>query len=101
MTIKKNKSLASVKKTLKQILPNKIDVVLKSYENFLDNNVPQDPKGFTAHHNACKSAVSHVETLFKLSQWTEPSQVTSHPLTTGADFLKILEEAEQEHEEDQ
>ncbi len=99
MTIKKNKSLASVKKSLKKILPNKIDVVLKSYEDFLDNDIPQDAKGFTAHHNACKSAVQHVETLFKLSQWTQETQQNSHAISTEADFLKILEEAEQEHEE--
>lgn len=71
MPSKKAKNLQSLREKLKKALPLHISKVMKSYKEFSEKPVPEDAKGFGAHHNACKSAVVHVETLLKLARWTE------------------------------
>ena len=71
MHFKKVKTLKALKKCLKKTLPEKVSQVLESYEAFSERPVPEDAKGFSAHHGACKSAVIHAETLLKLAKWTE------------------------------
>lgn len=71
MVTKKIKTLAALKTRLKKTLPEKISEVIASYETFSEQPVPDDAKGFSAHHSACKSAVVHAETLLKLARWTE------------------------------
>lgn len=48
------------------ILSPYLEKSLKSYEEFISQEHPQDPKGFTAYHNACKAVLSHVALLLKL-----------------------------------
>lgn len=69
--VTKIKTLRALKSRLKKTLPEKISKVIESYENFSEQAVPDDAKGFSAHHSACKSAVSHAETLLKLARWTD------------------------------
>lgn len=71
MTSKKIKTLKALKNRLRKTLPEKISEVIDSYENFSEQPVPDDAKGFSAHHSACKSAVIHAETLLKLAEWTD------------------------------
>jgi len=90
MHFKKVKTLKALKKCLKKTLPEKVSQVLESYEAFSERPVPEDAKGFSAHHGACKSAVIHAETLLKLAKWTA---------ATGAppdDILRLLSEARAE-----
>lgn len=69
---KKNvKTLKALKSKLKKTLPARICSVMQSYDQFSGQTIPEDAKGFTAHHNACKSAVIHAETLLKLARWTD------------------------------
>ena len=63
------KTLKALKKVLKKTLPEKISQVLQSYENFSQQNEPEDAKSFCAYHTALKSAISHVDTLLKLAKW--------------------------------
>lgn len=67
----KIKTLKALKSRLRKTLPEKISEVIDSYENFSEQPVPDDAKGFSAHHSACKSAVIHAETLLKLAEWTD------------------------------
>lgn len=94
MIIKKAKTLKAIKVSLKKMLPSKISKVLQSYEDFLELPIPDDAKGFNAHHSACKSAVIHAETLLKLAKWTENDEAS---MIVNSDdnneILKILEEA--------
>lgn len=73
--------------------------VISSYEDFAGQPVPDDAKGFTAHHNACKSAVVHAETLLKLARWTADD--ASSESSPSADWEKILLEARQEADRDE
>jgi hypothetical protein len=52
-------------------LPAAIARALGSYHDFSDQTVPDDAKGFSAHHSACKIAIAHVELLLKLARWAE------------------------------
>lgn len=96
MHFKKVKTLKALKKCLKKTLPEKVSQVLESYEAFSERPVPEDAKGFSAHHGACKSAVIHAETLLKLAKWTEDEK---NPAATDAppdDILRLLSEARAE-----
>jgi len=68
---KNYKNIEKLKIGLKKALPQKIASVIQSYEEFADKSVPEDAKSFNAFHGACKSAVNHAETLFKLSKWID------------------------------
>nr|DAS10158.1 MAG TPA: hypothetical protein [Caudoviricetes sp.] len=100
MTIKKIKTLKALKKQLKKTLPEKISKVIESYEIFSEQPVPEDAKGFGAHHTACKSAVVHAETLLKLARWTDEEQLNASEAGNESDksILDLINEAEQEHE---
>ncbi len=91
----KVKNLASLKNKLKKTLPEKIMKVIESYEEFSSSEVPEDAKGFTAHHSACKSAVSHAETLLKLAEWTTHEEEKSK---TESEILELIKEAREEKE---
>lgn len=54
-----------------EFLPDAIDRALHSYRAFMAGNVPDDAKGFSAHHTACKVAIAHVDLLLKLARWAE------------------------------
>lgn len=96
MHFKKIKTLKALKKCLKKNLPEKVSQVLESYENFSDRPVPEDAKGFSAHHSACKSAVIHAETLLKLAKWTEDENPSVTENTPPDDILSLLNEARNE-----
>lgn len=99
MQNKKIKTLKSLKNNLKKTLPQKISEVIQSYENFAEHPAPDDAKGFSAHHSACKSAVVHVETLLKLARWTEDEP----PLKAeneNFDLSSLLEEAREDDDDE-
>ena len=98
MHFKKVKTLKALKKCLKKILPEKVSQVLESYEAFSERPVPEDAKGFSAHHGACKSAVIHAETLLKLAKWTEDETNTAATGAPQDDILRLMREEREELE---
>ena len=98
MHFKKIKTLKSLKKCLKKTIPEKVSQVMESYESFAEQPIPEDAKGFSAHHSACKSAVVHAETLLKLAKWTDEDNALSslQPQVPTEDMLNLLEEAHNE-----
>jgi len=98
MVTKKIKTLSALKKRLQKTLPEKISEVIASYENFSEQPVPDDAKGFSAHHSACKSAVVHAETLLKLARWTEDEKTISKQGNL-IEIDTLLQEARNELEE--
>lgn len=101
MPTKKIKNLKTLKDKLKKYLPQKISEVITSYENFSEKQAPDDAKGFSAHHSACKAAVVHAETLLKLARWTEDENLETSASTKQEDWLvDWLNEAKHEEEDD-
>ena len=96
MTSKKIKTLKALKSRLRKTLPEKISEVLDSYENFSEQPVPDDAKGFSAHHSACKSAVIHAETLLKLAEWTDEKTQGDKSADGDRQILELLNEARNE-----
>lgn len=96
MHFKKIKTLKALKKCLKKTLPEKVSLVLESYENFAEQAIPEDAKGFSAHHSACKAAVIHAETLLKLAKWTEDDLSPRAETVPSDDIIKLLNEARNE-----
>jgi len=71
---KKGGTLEDVRNQLSAALPSLIQSTTQSYEVFSNADVPEDAKGFSAHHAACKAALSHVELLTKLARWAENTE---------------------------
>lgn len=101
MTTKKIKTLKALKNRLRKTLPERISEVINSYENFSEQPVPDDAKGFSAHHSACKSAVIHAETLLKLAEWTDEEETVKKPDEENDKILEILNEAQNEMNDDE
>ena len=99
--MKKIRTIKALKTRLKKTLPDKISKVIESYENFLEQGIPEDAKGFNAHHNACKSAVVHAETLLKLAKWTDEEAVQMVEEKSGDEesVLKMIEDVRNEIDE--
>jgi hypothetical protein len=55
---------------LSAFLPDALLNALASYERFARQPIPDEAREFTAHHSACKVAISHIELLIKLSERT-------------------------------
>lgn len=56
------------REALAHALPDAIKTAIQSYSEFSSQPVPEDPKEFKAHHDACKVAIAHIELLLKLGQ---------------------------------
>lgn len=68
-----------------------IDRALGSYARFSALDIPDDAKGFAAHHAACKAAVAHIDALLRLSRWTATDESKD-----DTDLAGMLSEAEDE-----
>ncbi len=100
MVKKQIKTLRGLKQSLKKTLPAKISEVIAGYEIFAGRPVPDDAKGFNAHHSACKAAVIHAETLLKLARWTEEgTDISSETNDQKTELQYLLDEAHREEED--
>lgn len=68
--------IKGIRKALRTLLPNAIERAVESYEAFATQLAPTDPKKFSAHHTACKSALSHLDYLTKLAKWVESQSIS-------------------------
>ncbi len=81
------------RKQVGEFLPKAIQKSLESYHRFSDQKIPEDAKGFSAHHTACKVAIAHIELLLKLAKWAE---LPDKNLKQNENFVKALSDAEEE-----
>lgn len=55
-----------------EVLPDALWRALDSYHAFMrDSKMPDEPGEFSKHHNAAKTAISHIQLLLKLAEWAE------------------------------
>lgn len=95
MAVRKMKSLKSLKKNLKQALPQKIAEAIASYNEFTMMDVPEDAKSFSAHHSACKSAMAHIDALLKLARWSEEEFLKDDKSREKDDLSILLKKAKE------
>lgn len=77
-------------------LPDAIAQALTSYHRFADQNIPEDAKGFSAHHSACKVAIAHIELLIKLARWADLPDVGTGDPNSQIMLAAMMQEAEDE-----
>lgn len=58
-----------LKRSLKRSLPGRISQAVAVYDGFAGQPPAETAKEFTAHHGACKAALSHIDLLVKLLRW--------------------------------
>lgn len=61
----------SIRASLKRRLPKYIRKALSDYTGFAEQTPAEDPKAFSAHQAACKSALQHLDGALKLLAWAE------------------------------
>ena len=87
---KKIGTIEDARNLLSDILPSLIQGATNSYETFSQAEIPEDAKGFAAHHAACKSALSHVELLTKLVRWADKTDEDQVPKLSEDDEIAGL-----------
>ena len=102
MSVTKVKTLKALKSKLKKELPSQISKVISSYEDFAGQPVPDDAKGFTAHHNACKSAVGKAEKPVKHGRWEgDEGAAEAAPAAEGGKILVGAKKGDEREEEEE
>ncbi len=87
---------ALTRQNVGEFLPDAISKALDSYYVFMDQAVPDDAKGFAAHHSACKVAIAHVELLLKLAKWAELPEEKTDNQQVQYDLAAMMANAEKE-----
>ncbi len=83
------------RKQIASFLPQAMNKTLASYHAFMAQDVPDDAKGFSAHHGAAKVAIAHVELLLKLARWADlPQAKSSQHVAQEAMLATLLRDAE-------
>lgn len=62
---------AHTREEIAAFLPHALQTALESYKEFSSQTVPEAPKDFKAHHDACKVAIAHIQLLTKLAEWAD------------------------------
>lgn len=76
-----------------RFLPDALEKAFKSYHDFMEQDVPEDAKGFGAHHTAAKVAIAHIELLMKLAALADLTNADDHP-----EIQTIIQSAKEEFE---
>lgn len=83
------------RKQIAAFLPQAMNKTLSSYHSFMAQDVPDDAKGFSAHHSAAKVAIAHIELLLKLARWADlPQAKSSQHAAQEAMLATLLRDAE-------
>lgn len=77
-------------------LPDAIAKALTSYHTFMETDVGQDAKEFSAHHGACKIAIAHIELLLKLARWADLPDIKAGTSNEQIMLAAMMQEAEEE-----
>lgn len=85
-----------VRMRLARFLPDAIARALNSYHSFSQAEVPNDPKEFAAHHNACKVAIAHIELLIKLAREANLPDAGAENHNEQILLAAVMQEAEDE-----
>lgn len=83
---KQNDVLSDIRAQLRDLLPRAVRGAVASYQDFSENVTPDDAKQFIVHHNACRAALAHLESLSKLTRWL----LAEHPQPSDRDDLQPL-----------
>ena len=81
---------------ISRFLPDAIAKALTSYHKFIDGDFPDEAKEFSAHHNACKVAIAHIELLIKLARFADLPDSKVEDNNNQIILAAMMQEAEEE-----
>ncbi|CCQ72319.1 hypothetical protein [Magnetospira sp. QH-2] len=92
---RKGPDLDTVRDRLSSLLPPLMENAAISYQAFAALDPPEDAKGFSAHHAACKSALAHLDLLAKLARWASGKEEVPAAGTDESDeTIRLLADAQ-------
>jgi hypothetical protein len=92
MTRKSKKMITKSRDDIARFLPEALEKAFQSYHHFMGQDVPEDAKGFGAHHTAAKVAIAHIELLMKLAALANLTDADDHP-----ELQDIIQHAQDEY----
>lgn len=98
MTRKSKRFITQSREDIARFLPDALQKAFESYHQFMEQDVPEDAKGFGAHHTAAKVAIAHIELLMKLASLANLTDADDHPELQNAiaqaqeEYNKITED---------
>lgn len=87
---------SDTKARISEFLPDAIAQALTSYYRFARQEAPPEAKDFSAHHNACKVAIAHIELLIKLARWADLPDKDGGDQNIQAMLSAVMTEAQAE-----
>ncbi len=94
MTRRQSKKMISQSRDdIAKFLPDALQKAFESYHHFMAQDVPDDAKGFGAHHTAAKVAIAHIELLMKLATLANLTDAKDHP-----ELHDIIQSAQDEYD---
>lgn len=87
------------RRRIARFLPDAIVQALKSYHRFSQQTAPEEAKEFSAHHNACKVAIAHIELLIKLARWADLPDAQDENHNQQIILAAMMQEAQNELDE--
>ena len=90
---------SDTKRRISSFLPDAIAQALGSYYSFAQQDAPPEAKEFSAHHNACKVAIAHIELLIKLARWADVPEAGDQDKEIRAQLTDIVQRARGEVED--
>ena len=92
MTARGKKMITQSREDIARFLPDALQKAFESYHQFMAQDVPEDAKGFGAHHTAAKVAIAHIELLMKLAALANLTDADDHP-----ELQDIIQNAQDEY----
>lgn len=87
------------KQQIAEFLPRALQTALESYHAFMTaTDIPEDAKGFSAHHSAARAAIAHIELLIKLARWADLADETAEGQDQSTGLARIIARASAEIE---
>lgn len=106
MTGRKRNIISKSREDIARFLPDALEKAFESYHCFMAQDVPDDAKGFGAHHTAAKVAIAHIELLMKLVAIADLKNAKDHPELQDiiqhaqAEYNKITTDQDGDQDED-
>ena len=97
--MRKQKIEEGMRQRIAVFLPDAIARALTSYHRFSRQEAPDEAKEFSAHHNACKVAIAHIELLIKLARWADLPDAQAENHNQQILLAAVMQEAQGELDE--
>lgn len=89
------RNMKEIQNQVLEFLPNAINRVIQTYNDFVIQETNLQAKEFSSHHTACKAAISHLESLLKVLKNTS-LDISEIEETHQTDISLLIQKAKQD-----